>query len=339
MSRKAAENDQMDLLVTAAMLYYEQDRSQERIAQELGVSRPAVSRLLSRARELGIVQIQIVPPTVDPRLAATLRDELNLRAVHIAPGVADSADPGPVLCAPLENALSEIDLRAGRIFVVGWGRAVYSLGRSMTTPRPGVRVIPGLGGSDGDRPWFQPNEIARVWATALQGETRYLHAPAMVSPTLLRSLLAEPAIRSTLHMWQAADAAVVGIGVWPKPDPSYAASGFPIEDPMISDAAGDVAGRSFTEDGRLVDFSQHHCLLAVTSHRLQRIPNVIGLAAGPDKAKGVIGAARAGLITDLVTDIVTARAVIERLDGTSTGDYGHPARDYPDRDLRAHRTR
>ena len=112
-------------------------------------------------------------------------------------------------------------------------------------------------------------------------------------------------------------AALVGIGVWPKPDASYAASGFPIEDPMISNAAGDVAGRSFTEEGELVDFSEHHCLLAVTAHRMQRIPNVIGLAAGPDKAKGVIGAARAGLITELVTDIVTARAVIERLDRSS----------------------
>ena len=124
-------------------------------------------------------------------LDPTLRDKLKLRAVHIAPGVADSADPGPVLSAPLDSALSEIDLRAGQIFVVGWGRAVYSLARAVTTPRPGVRIVPGLGGSDGDRPWFQPNEIARLWATALQGETRYLHAPAMVSSALLRSLLAE----------------------------------------------------------------------------------------------------------------------------------------------------
>lgn len=324
MARRARESDQMDLLVTAAMLYYEQDRSQERIARELGVSRPAVSRLLSRARELGIVQIQIVPPGVDPRMETALRDELGLRAVHIAPGVADSADPGPVLAAPLDSALSRIDLRPGQIFVVGWGRAVHSLARAAITPRPGVRVVPGLGGSDGDRPWFQPNEIARLWAETLRGEPRYLHAPAMVSPALLRSLLAEPGIRSTVGMWRKADAALVGIGTWPKPDPSYAASGFPIEDPMISDAAGDVAGRSFTEDGELVDFSERHCLLAVTAHRLQRIPNVIGLAAGADKAKGVIGAARAGLITELVTDTMTARAVIERLD-RSTRAAKHPS--------------
>src|SRR3954466_14460951 len=89
-------------LVTAAIMYYEAHRSQEQIARHLGVSRPTVSRLLARARQLGIVRIQIVPPTVDPAVADDLREKLKLRDVHIAPGLAEPSDPGSVLAGVLD---------------------------------------------------------------------------------------------------------------------------------------------------------------------------------------------------------------------------------------------
>jgi DNA-binding transcriptional regulator LsrR (DeoR family) len=41
---------------------------------------------------------------------------------------------------------------------------------------------------------------------------------------------------------------------------------------------------------------------------------LFGIAVGADKAKAVVGAARAGLINTLVTDTVTARAIAALLD-------------------------
>ena len=46
-------------LVAAARLYYESNLTQAQIAQRLNVSRPSVSKMLARARELGIVHIEI----------------------------------------------------------------------------------------------------------------------------------------------------------------------------------------------------------------------------------------------------------------------------------------
>ena len=96
-SRTAYDPDEDEPLVTAAIMYYEAERSQEHIARHLGVSRPTVSRLLARARQLGIVQIQIIPPTVDPALANDLEEKLKLRGVYIAAGLADPlrSCPGP----------------------------------------------------------------------------------------------------------------------------------------------------------------------------------------------------------------------------------------------------
>ena len=49
-------------LVDVARLYYEHDFSQQDIAKKLGISRPSVSRMLQKAREMGIIRIKIFDP-------------------------------------------------------------------------------------------------------------------------------------------------------------------------------------------------------------------------------------------------------------------------------------
>ena len=49
-------------LAYVARRYYLEDQRQSDIAKELGVSRPLISRMLSEARELGVVEITIHEP-------------------------------------------------------------------------------------------------------------------------------------------------------------------------------------------------------------------------------------------------------------------------------------
>ena len=53
-----------ELMYSAASLYYLQDSTQAEIAEHLGMSRATVSRLLSEARRVGIVRIDVVSPVV-----------------------------------------------------------------------------------------------------------------------------------------------------------------------------------------------------------------------------------------------------------------------------------
>jgi len=112
--------DEVEPMVTAAVMYYQAHRSQAQIARHLGVSRPTVSRLLARARQLGIVRIEIVPPTADPALGKDLQERLGLRGFHIAAGLADPDDPAPVLAGRVNDALAGIGLQPGDVLVVGW---------------------------------------------------------------------------------------------------------------------------------------------------------------------------------------------------------------------------
>lgn len=49
----------IERMVNVARLYYEQNKTQNEIAKELGISRPLVSILLTEARTCGIVTISI----------------------------------------------------------------------------------------------------------------------------------------------------------------------------------------------------------------------------------------------------------------------------------------
>ncbi len=60
-------------LVLISEMYYIQGKTQRDIADSLGLSRPAVSRLLQTARDRGVVRISIVDPS--ERLKA-LEEEL-----------------------------------------------------------------------------------------------------------------------------------------------------------------------------------------------------------------------------------------------------------------------
>jgi DNA-binding transcriptional regulator LsrR (DeoR family) len=69
----------------AAQLYYLQDLTMDAIARELRTSRSTVSRLLSTARETGLVQIQIRSPLdTGPELERLIRSEYGVD-VHVVP--------------------------------------------------------------------------------------------------------------------------------------------------------------------------------------------------------------------------------------------------------------
>jgi DNA-binding transcriptional regulator LsrR (DeoR family) len=56
-------------------------------------------------------------------------------------------------------------------------------------------------------------------------------------------------------------------------------------------------------------------VLAIELDQLRRIPTVIGVATGPEKVPGVLGALRGDLIDGLVTDAGLALALLSGANG------------------------
>jgi DNA-binding transcriptional regulator LsrR (DeoR family) len=301
------------MVLTAAYLYYVDEQSQEAISQRLSVSRSTVSRLLSEARRSGIVRIEVVAPPPIAGLDAELCDRLGLESVYLAPGIAPLDDPGGVLARATGQALRDSDLREGDAVLVSWGRAMWSVSLSDLPALPGVVVVPALGGLNDEQPWVQTNEIARQLAARLHGTVLLLHAPAVPSIALRRSLLSDESVSAALSRWDDAPVALFGIGAWNQAEP-LPPKILAMDSDTLARSAGDVAARLFDAQGQPVHYETESRLLGIDREQLARVRRRIGIAVGIRKTAAIVAAARSGLVNVLVTDVVTASALIASLD-------------------------
>jgi DNA-binding transcriptional regulator LsrR (DeoR family) len=312
----------LSLIHTAARLYYEDDLSQDEVAAQLGLSRSTISRFLERARQLDMVRIEVRQLSQPDALGAVLSERLGLRRAEVV-----EAASGPAalsaLGAPVSRILDSLPLRKGSVVGLGSGRTIWQAVRAGLPSMPGAVMVPLIGGIDEVAPYYQVNETVRLAARASNATPTFIHAPAMPSLALRKAIMADPECRRRLELWDGIDVALVGVGRSPATLGDYGPAHAPRNLEQIAGAAGDVLSHYYDLEGRPVRYPEERQLLAATREQLKSAGMVIGVVAGVVKAPGIVGAARAGLIHAIVTEAMTAEAVLALLDG-SKGDSGSP---------------
>ncbi|WP_082490014.1 sugar-binding transcriptional regulator [Frigoribacterium sp. Leaf172] len=312
--RAGATRFPLALVYQAARLYYLDDVRQSEIAVRLAISRPTVSRLIAEARRSGMVRIDVMDPSVDETavLAARLSAALDLRCVHVAPRT-HASTLGTDLAASVTAAISDMGLAAGDALLVSLGRTIYDVARSgLLPPLPGVELVPTAGGQTEALPWFQTNEITRLAAESSGARPTFLFAPALPSPAMRATLDDDSTFRHVLGLWAGARGALLGIGA-PTSSRPVLPQAVPADPALFADAAGDVCLNFFRADGSAIEFPGSGRMVRTSRETLAAIPFAVGVAVGRDKVTSIVGAARGRLITGLVTDAATARAVLESL--------------------------
>jgi len=308
--------DSTAAMYAAARLYYDEGLTQHEVAKRLSVSRSTVSRLLQLARDNDIVRIEVRAPSPAANLSAELAAELGLRRAVVVPAQGPRAGL-QALVAPALDELGRTGLAVGDVLAVSWGTTVWEIAQAQRFPNlRGVRLVPAVGGMDESDMRFQPNEIARRVAAASGAELSFLHAPALPAPQLRRSLLSDPQIAERLDLWNRIHTALVGIGMPPTAHRVGPAHVLAAREALTA-AVGDVASRHFDLAGEPVELPHEDRLLAVTRDQLRAAGTVIGVAAGPEKAASIVGAARALLVDVLVTDAATASSALEIVRGAA----------------------
>lgn len=299
------------MLYTVARLHYLSDLSQVKIARQLGLSTATISRLLARARAEGIVRIEVRDPVAPDALGQVLAQRLGLNTVSVT-DLPASTLPGS-LATPLGQMLLAAAPPAGAVVAIGWGRAIRAVLESGLPPLPGVHVVPATGGLQQEAPHFQINEFVRLAAQQLGGVPHFIHAPYLPSADSRATFLADPAIQDSVALWDRIDIAVMGVGLSPALTPPEASVATASERSLTA-AAGDVIRHYYDTAGIMIDWEGATRLIAATPAQLRAARLCIAVASGATKARAIIGAARAGLIGALVTDAVTAEAIITVLD-------------------------
>lgn len=305
------------LLYRIAQAYYGEGRTQQEIGRVFGLSRPKVSRLLQRARDVGVVNITLVPPSSG---LAPLERALEIRFGLVEASIVAVSDPDdPDLVAhELGPAAAECLLRSvedDSVIGLAWGRSILAMLEALPVhPLKDATIVQLNGGLGPVGDIEHSTEIARQAAQKLQAHLRLLPAPGIVSSVAAADVLcSDYQISEVLKLAAASDIAVVGLGV-PTSDSVLLRNGNIITSEDLealerAGAVGDVLLRYIDAAGGSVDLAINERVIGITLDQLAAIPRVIAVAGGTAKQLIIRAALQAGLVDVLVTDRQTAETL------------------------------
>jgi DNA-binding transcriptional regulator LsrR (DeoR family) len=306
-----AEERRLALALRAAQMYYLQDQTMETIARELAMSRSSVSRLLSHARDAGIVDIRVHSPLDRGSL---LERKIGGR-FHVTAHVV----PVPQVITDVER-LDRVATTAGRLvseFIhsndvigVAWGSTMNAVGRHLVRKDVQNTVTVQMNGAGNMHTTGigYANKILQQFGDAFGSQIQEFAVPAFFDhPQTREALWGERSVRRVLEIQSRMDVAIFGLGSPFAEVPSHVYIGGYLEKQdfrsLTADRAiGDVATVFFRPDGTSQDIALNARASGPELARLARVARRVCVVSGVQKLPSLRGALAAGLITDLILD-------------------------------------
>ncbi|WP_293174675.1 sugar-binding transcriptional regulator [Oceanithermus sp.] len=315
--KRRNDDERLAYLARVAAMYFEESRTQQEIARALGISRSGVSRLLTEARERGVVEIVIHHPLPRAReLERALTARFGLKEARVLAGGDDGYEATLRRLGRLAARYFEDRVHDGMTIGISWGGALYEMIREIR-PRDytNVEVVQLIGATGAEATPTSGPILAQLLAERLRCRSYQLHAPLIVADeTARRALLEERHIRETLERARRADLALVGIGTTRQGYYSLVRAGYLSEEDATrirqSGAVGDVCAQHYDFDGRWLDIELNRRVIGIDHEALRNIDTVIGVAGGSVKAQAIYGALKGGYVNVLITDEAAARRVL-----------------------------
>jgi DNA-binding transcriptional regulator LsrR (DeoR family) len=313
-SRAEEEAVGLDGLFQRAVIarrYYLDGRTRVEIAEEFGLSRFKVARILEEALESGMVEITIHDPgSIDVELSTALQERYALQhAYAVAAGSKDTNDRAEAVAKAMAELLQSI-LHDGDVIGVDCGRTITRIPRYLTTlPRCDVVQLTGLAGgltSNGA-------DLTRRISEVTGGGSWPLYAPYVVADArTAASLASTPQIAAAVANHSRITCALVSVGGWSREASQVYTS-------VSEDEASALyrAGVRAETCGLLLDAQGNRVCglderrMGITEDGLRDIPTVVAISAGAEKIDATRAVLRSGLISGVVTDTEIAAAVLD----------------------------
>ena len=315
-SNTSDERKRVSLLLKVARMYYEEGATQAQIAKHVGYSRPTVSRLLTEAREEGVVHIRITHPL---ERAMSIEKALAEKFGLIGARIAESKDLGN-LTQNVARCAADYLIETSpedSVITVSNGFAVNATIEAM--PRMNwlaSRVIQAIGSVSNEEVQVDASETCRRLAGQLGGRHIALPAPLVVSaPEVAYSLIQSQQVAGILHYAATADTALVGIGTIEDRKKGYIFDGYVEEETSAilqrDGAVGHICGHHFNAQGEHIVTPLCARTIGINLKQIRRLPRAVGVAWGEHKLDAIRGALRGKLVSVLITDRATAEALLE----------------------------
>jgi DNA-binding transcriptional regulator LsrR (DeoR family) len=311
---------QHSLILQVAKLYYYQGMTTEDIAQELGLSRPKVSRLLTQARQQGMVQIQIFDPYDGSQsLGKELEKLYQLKSVHTVP-VPDNISEAEALerVAIFTGAHLNTLIKAGTVMGVAWGTTLAAISRHLI-PQPTQNMsIVQLNGSGSLANISNPhiNEVILRFGQNYNARVYLFPVPAFFDYASTKTALwKERSVKRILELQHSADIMLFSIGAIDSAVPGYVySSGYleekDFEEIQCEHLMGDIATVFFRQDGSFQDIPLNQRASGPDLSLIRKVNHAVCVVAGKSKVQALKAALAGKLLNELIVDEPTARLLL-----------------------------
>jgi DNA-binding transcriptional regulator LsrR (DeoR family) len=318
---RSSATSRLDDAARAGWLYYIAGRTQDEIAEAMGISRQAAQRLVSLAVSERLVRVWMEHPIARCLdLAAALTDRFGLARAEVVPSDPES-DGGSVGIG--EAAAAEICrwLRLERpiVMAVGTGRTLKAAIDHLppvSAPQHCIVSLTGNIGPDGSAAYYN---VIFSMAEAVVARHFPMPLPVFLGSAEERALMhGQSLIRSTLALAAHADVAFVGIGEMDDEAP-LAVDRFLTRTELAAEqaagAVGEICGWIFDASGALLTEGANRRTASAPIPDRDRA-TVIALAKGRRKLPAIAAALRGRLVNGLITDEATAEALLDATAGS-----------------------
>ena len=284
----------------------------------MAISRSKVSRLLSKAREKGIVRF--VVEDYDPRsktLEAELRSRFHLnQAIVVKPLQSRSAADAGRTIGYFAGADAAQLVQPQSIVGVAGGRVLAELVRRIPPHReiPRVTVVPLMGNIGPNVTGIDAIELTRRLAQCFNAALYTINAPAFAPDLRSRDVfLAHDHVRSVWQLFHQMDLAFVGVGTLSKS--AFIERGVlraaELERLRGAGAVGEICGRFFDRQGRECDSPYRDRVISIDLDELRMKREVVAVTQGAERAPAVRAALAGRLIKSLIIDESGAQATLD----------------------------
>lgn len=302
-----------NLLSEVARLYYEQNYTQNEVADRLFISRSSVSRLLKQAREVGVVEITIRYPYDRMRLLEQeLINKFALEEIRIADSTNRSVDTELNAVTKLGALYLNSILNNNLVLGVTWGKTLHGVVRELRPSGylPDLRVVQMAGAVGTDNPITDGPALVSQIANSYACNYQQIMVPFSVENSQIKeSLMRMPQVIEGIAQAENVDIMCTSIGR--DVDMKRFLRDDEFELIRQNHVVGHIAGRMFDAQGELVNIPEiEDRLITVGEKVFKNVRYRIAVVADPLKAAATLGALRGGLINALITNTKTATKII-----------------------------
>jgi DNA-binding transcriptional regulator LsrR (DeoR family) len=296
-----------------ARRYYIDDKQKSEIAEELGLSRFKVARLLDEAKASGIVRIYVdMPADIDLPLGEELASAFGITRAIVVRAIDAAPDATSGLIGDAAAQYVQGIVGADDVLGISWGSSLTALVNAVTSLQP-ADVVQMVGGVSAAAMDVSGVELVRRLTRKTGGRAFPLHAPLLVrTPSMAEELRSDPSLADAIGRFDRLSIALVGVGSWSPPKSSLYGE---FTDAERADLAGrgavaDICTIVVDADGHELDSPALARTVGITSAELRKVPEVVAVAGGDEKVAAIAAVLRSGLVRTLVTDSHTARNLL-----------------------------